>query len=106
MNDQCERFKLAELNPDNFKCLIFVQDLVSTKDAGISRRVLNELENEPKLYKTYQKCVSHIKNVRQEKVKEKNITPNTCQACGELHFYYDCPYKKKFSLEKKQKTRT
>ena len=39
VNDQCEGFKLAELGPDNSKCPIFVQGLVS-KDAEI-RRVLN-----------------------------------------------------------------
>lgn len=32
VDDQCE-FKLAKLSPDNFKCLIFVQGLVSTKVA-------------------------------------------------------------------------
>ena len=52
VNGQCEGFKLAELSPDNFKCLIFVQGLVSTKDAEIWRRVLNKLENGPNL--TYQ----------------------------------------------------
>lgn len=49
VNNQCEKFKLAELRPDNFKCLIFVQGLVSTKDTEIRRRVLNKLENKPNL---------------------------------------------------------
>ena len=44
-----EKFKLSELSANNFKCLIFVQCLVSNKDSEIRRRVLNKLENEPKL---------------------------------------------------------
>ena len=31
VNDQCEGFKLAEESPENFKCLIVVQGLVSIK---------------------------------------------------------------------------
>ena len=42
-------FKLAELSTDNFKCLIFVQGLVSAKDAEIRRRILTKLEGEPNL---------------------------------------------------------
>ena len=68
MNDHCEGFKLAELIPDNFKCLIFVQCLVSTKDAEIRRRVLNKLENEPNLtlQNLAEDCQGFI-NVRQDK---------------------------------------
>ena len=43
------KFKMVELSFDNFKCLIFVQGLVFTKDAEIRRRILNKLENEPNL---------------------------------------------------------
>ena len=49
VNNQCEVFKLAKLNPDNFKLPVFVQGLMSTKDAEIRRKVLNKLENEPNL---------------------------------------------------------
>ena len=41
VNDQCE-------GRINFRCLIFMQGLVSTKEAEI-RRGLNKLENEPNL---------------------------------------------------------
>lgn len=37
VNKYCDDFKLSELSPDNFKCLIYVQGLVSTKDAEIRR---------------------------------------------------------------------
>ena len=50
VNEHCDDFKLSELSTNNFKCLIFVQGLVSVKDAEIRRRVLNKLENEPKSY--------------------------------------------------------
>ena len=39
----------GRITPNNLKCLIFVQGLVSTKDAEIRRKVLNKLENEPNL---------------------------------------------------------
>ena len=45
VNDQCEGFKLGELSPDNFKWLLFIQGLMSLKDAEVRRRVLNKLEN-------------------------------------------------------------
>ena len=64
VNNQCELFKLAELSPDNFECLRFVQGLVSTKDAKIRRRVLNKLENEPNLtFQNFEDCQRSM-NVR------------------------------------------
>ena len=42
VNKHCNDFRLAELNADNFKCLIFVQGLISTKDAEIRRGILNK----------------------------------------------------------------
>ena len=44
VNKHCDDFKLSELSANNFKCLIFVQGLVSNKDAEIRRRVLDKLE--------------------------------------------------------------
>ena len=49
VNKHCDEFKLADLSADDFKCLIFVQGLVSTKDSEIRRRVLSKLESEPNL---------------------------------------------------------
>ena len=49
VNKHCNDLKLAELSPNNFKCLIFHQGLVSNQDAEIQRWVLNKLENEPNL---------------------------------------------------------
>ena len=49
VNKHCDDFKLSELSANNFKCLIFVQGLISAKDAEIRCKVLNKLENEPNL---------------------------------------------------------
>ena len=96
VNKHCDDFKLADLSADSFKCLIFVQGLVSTKDAEIRRRVLNKLENEPDitLQKIAEDCqrfvsvkqdsrdieesgISHIKNVHQSKnYRKKSKQPS------------------------------
>ena len=49
VNKHCDEFKLADLSADDFKCLIFVPGLASTKDSEIRRRVLSKLEREPNL---------------------------------------------------------
>ena len=49
VNKNCDDFKLSDLSSDNFKCLVFCQGLISTKDSEIRRRVLNKLESEPNL---------------------------------------------------------
>ena len=41
VNKYCDDFRLVELSADNFKCLIFAQGLLSTKDAEIMRRIIN-----------------------------------------------------------------
>ena len=46
MNKLCNDFKLADLTAEDFKCLIFAQDLVSAENAEIRRRVLTKLEKE------------------------------------------------------------
>lgn len=49
VNKYCDNFRLSELSADNFKCLIYVQGLVSTKDAEMRRRILTKLESEQNL---------------------------------------------------------
>ena len=63
VNKHCNDFKLAELNLDNFKSLIFAQGLVSAEDAEIRHRVLIKFENEQdltlkKLAEDFQRVVS------------------------------------------------
>lgn len=71
VNKHCDDFKLAELSADNFKCLIFVQGLVSAKDAEIRRRVLNKLEGEPNL--TLQKLAEDCQRFVSVKQDSKDI---------------------------------
>ena len=61
VNKNSDDFKLCELLVDNFKCLIFAQGLVSTKNAEIRRRVLSKLENEPDL--THQKLAEDCQRI-------------------------------------------
>ena len=42
VNKHCDDFKLSDLSTNYFKCLIFVQGLVSAKDAEIICWVLNK----------------------------------------------------------------
>ena len=67
VNKHCNDFKSAYLTADDFKCLIFVQGLVSAEDAEIRRRVLTKFENEKgltlkKLAEDCQRVVS-VENV-------------------------------------------
>ena len=100
---------------------MFVQGLVSTKDIEI-RRILNKLEKEPNLTlqnlaKDFQRFINvqqdakdtkvssmlHIKKAHQEnKVKKKKLLL-TRYACGELHFYNNCPYKINIFIGEKKK---
>ena len=48
-NREYEKFKLSELTPDMFKCLIFVQVLTAPKDANIKSRLLSKLEQDSKM---------------------------------------------------------
>jgi hypothetical protein len=49
VNRECERFKLKTLTDDQFKSLIFICSLQSPKFADIRMRLLNRLEQDPKL---------------------------------------------------------
>ena len=131
VNKCCDDFRLAELSPSNFKCLIFVQGLVSNQDAEIGKSVLNKLENEPDLTlqqiaEDCQRCVSirqdsknieesgvaHIKRVLNKnknrspentKNQAKNLPPSPCYGCGQVHWYKDCPFKLKTCVKCKKR---
>ena len=49
VNKECERFKLKDLTDDQFKTLMFICGLRSSKDAEIRTRLLSRLENEPNI---------------------------------------------------------
>ena len=46
VNRYCERFKLNEITPDMFKCLIFVQGLTSPSEKEVRTRLLTKLEQD------------------------------------------------------------
>ena len=71
VNDYCNDFKLADLTPDDFKCLIFAQGLVSAEDAEIRCRVLTKLENEQGL--TLKKLAEDCQRVVSVKSDSKTI---------------------------------
>ena len=71
VNKHCNNFKLEDLTADDFKCLIFVQGLVSARDAEIRHRVLTKLENEQGL--TLKKLAEDCQRVVSVKSGSKTI---------------------------------
>ncbi|EPB75509.1 hypothetical protein ANCCEY_05375 [Ancylostoma ceylanicum] len=47
VNRECAKFKLAECNENQFKCLIFVCGLQSSEDAFIRLKLLDKIESDP-----------------------------------------------------------
>ena len=76
VNAQCERFKLKDLKEDMFKCLIFVQGLISNKDRVIRSKILTMLEQDTEitLQKVSEECQKLI-NIRRDNIciEEKNV---------------------------------
>ena len=48
VNSYCERFRLNEITPDMFKCLIFIQRLTLTSEKDVRTRLLTKLEQDQK----------------------------------------------------------
>ena len=88
-NKHCDEFKLADLSADDFKCLIFVQGLVSTKDSEIQRRVLSKLESEPNL--TLKKLAEDCQRIISVKKDSRDIEEYGVAHVRNLH-------KKNYSL--------
>ena len=99
VNKHCDEFKLADLSADDFKCLIFVQGLVSIKDFEIRRRVLSKLESEPNL--TLKKLAEDCQKIISVKKDSRDIEESGVAHVRNLH-------KKNYSLlpEKTNKERT
>ena len=78
VNKLCNDFKLVDLTADDFKCLIFAQDLVSAEDAEIRRRVLTKLENEHglALKKLAEDCQRVVSVKRDTKTIEESGVPH------------------------------
>ena len=77
VNNNCNDVKLSELRTNNFKCLIFVQGLVSVKDAEIRRRVLNKFGKQAKPYSsTNSGRLLKVRRLRQDSrnIEESGMT--------------------------------
>ena len=71
VNRHCDDFELSSLTADSFKVLVFIQGLVSSKDAELRRRALNRLEMEPNI--TLQQLAEECQRIISEKRDSRNI---------------------------------
>ncbi|XP_037816409.1 uncharacterized protein K02A2.6-like [Lucilia sericata] len=115
VNLQCELFKMTDLKIDQFKCLIFVLGLKSSKDTDIRVRLLkildefSETTNLDKLVDETQRIMDlksdnimiehQPKSICFANKKENNnnshkLPKTPCWLCGDLHFVKFCPYVK------------
>ena len=83
VNKHCDEFKLVDLSADDFKCLIFVQGLVSTKDSEIRQRVLSKLESEPNL--TLKKLAEDCQRIISVKKDSQDIEESGVAHVRNLH---------------------
>ena len=83
VNKHCDEFKLADLSADDFKCLIFVQGLFSTKYSDIRRRVLSKLESEPNL--TLKKLAEDCQRIISVKKDSRDIEESRVAHVRNLH---------------------
>ena len=97
------------------KCLIFVQGLTAQEDGEIRTRILSKLEQNLKisLQIITEECeqlenlwhdmmsieehsMSKINPIKQKQCKEKFVSKiNPCYDCGQIHYYKECPFRRK-----------
>ncbi|XP_014784252.1 uncharacterized protein LOC106879270 [Octopus bimaculoides] len=74
VNREFVRFKLDELTPDMFKCLIFTQGLTAEKDAKVRTRILVKLEeNQVVTLQLSEECERIVKHDI-EKIEHKDCS--------------------------------
>ncbi|XP_062703908.1 uncharacterized protein K02A2.6-like [Aedes albopictus] len=123
VNKACVDFKLQELKEDQFKCLIFVCGLKSSKDLDIRMRLLSRMNetSDMTLEKIVEECESLINlkrdtvliggkppsstvvasnavrtqpNRKEKPNRAKDPAPKTpCWSCGGMHFSSQCNFK-------------
>ncbi|XP_062704520.1 uncharacterized protein K02A2.6-like [Aedes albopictus] len=123
VNKACVDFKLQELKEDQFKCLIFVCGLKSSKDSDIRMRLLSRMNetSDMTLEKIVEECKSLINlkrdtvliggkppsstavasnavrtqpNRKEKPNRAKDQAPKTpCWSCGGMHFSSQCNFK-------------
>ena len=76
VNRECEKFRLSEITPDMFKCLIFIQGLTAPKDAEIKSRLRTKLEQDQKILQSLMDECQCILNSRADtaKIEEQDIS--------------------------------
>ena len=98
VNRHCDNFGLSSLSATNFKVLIFIQGLVSTKDTEARCLALNRLEKEPNI--TLQQLAEECQRIISEKQDSKNI-----EEAGVAHIRKVQSNKKSYSLNSQAKAK-
>lgn len=93
VNKECERFKFADLNADQFKCLIFICGL-QANDKDIRTRLLMKLESDPNINLTT--LTAECKRLIDLKADSDLITPKSSTSL--------VPQVKKVSTKSKSKS--
>ena len=117
VNRQCEDFKLANLTNDQFKCLIFVCGLNSSKDSDIRTRLLSKLDSDENVTldtltteskrlialkhdtNMIEKQIVSVQQIKQPFSKihsdksSSKIPKKACWFCGKFHYVQFCDFK-------------
>ncbi|XP_073841558.1 uncharacterized protein [Musca autumnalis] len=116
VNLQCELFKLNEMQVDQFKCLIYVLGLQSSKDNDIRLRLLKlldeakdsttldtlvdetqrlmDLKTDNTLIEHQSQSICAVKKFAKNNNKHSHKIPKTpCWLCGDMHYSKYCPFK-------------
>ncbi|XP_062535370.1 uncharacterized protein K02A2.6-like [Armigeres subalbatus] len=101
VNQKCEEFKLNEVTPDQFKCLMYVCGLKSHRDADIrttllSQRLIN-LKRDTAMVEKHSSteqsvcAITRTNPSRFTSSDEPNDVPRSpCWRCGEMHYSKHC----------------
>ncbi|XP_062704254.1 uncharacterized protein K02A2.6-like [Aedes albopictus] len=109
VNEKCEEFKLSEINADQFKCLMFVSGLSSSKDSDVQTTLLSWIESSnpatPMTLRSLAEECQRLLNLKRDtggkqtvcavknSSKPQSEIPNTpCWRCGDMHYSKNCPY--------------
>ncbi|XP_038119374.1 uncharacterized protein K02A2.6-like [Culex quinquefasciatus] len=121
VNEKCEEFQLDKIDADQFKCLLFVCGLSSSRDADVRTSLLSKIESAnpaaPMTLRSLAEECQRLLNLKRDTAmlertkptvsavkqppRTKNAppaqqpaeTPNSpCWRCGEMHYSKNCPF--------------